>query len=641
VTLQGTIVINGGTLEIGSSAGNGGLHYDKAVSFVPRLDIQSGVLTVYGSMTYKSGSASDPINFSMSGGTLNLNTGSAGSPDPLFKINDVSGSVFSMSDGTIVFQKPNITGTSTSDFAINGSAGTVSVGGGLLQFGNSSTANGAAFNFTPVTGVNLPNIRVTSNGTNAVSLAPSQNSTAAIQCISIYVDVNTTFDIQSISGSTDNSRNLTLTGNMDGINSLYNDGTFNHHSGTLLMQGNEGQQIAGNSNTTIYNLTMNNTYGGLLGASINVSGTLSLTNGVLYCTSSNQVTLLAGATTTLGSSVSYIDGPITCLIAASGTSSINFPIGKDGFYRPVSMQVTHSNSSSVAYDAELFNTPPDGFNYTMPGTIDLVSKVRYVSVNRAAIGNFTSGSITLSYDADDGVTDSSNLRVANDDGATGWVDLNGTATADGTGTVTSGYFSSINSKFTLANKAGGTNPLPVDLVSFKAELSGKAVLLNWTTASEKNSDYFEVQKSMDGVSFEKIAKITAMGNSTVMHQDRIADPNLPDPGSYYRLKQLDFDGTATFSSVVFVSNKRESNPTIFPNPVTANSFTLSNVTTEDVASIKMIDPLGHEVAAQKTINNNGSITITTNGHQSGIYYLQGIAQQKKVDMPVMLIAAGE
>jgi hypothetical protein len=123
--LNGSITVLGGTLRVGSSAGNGGLRYEKPGSFTPRLDIQGGTMEVYGGLTYKSGASSSPFIFSIGGGTLKLNGGSTGFNSTIFHVNDVSGSSCTITDGFIIIEKPNTTGTTVSDMVICGSMGSV------------------------------------------------------------------------------------------------------------------------------------------------------------------------------------------------------------------------------------------------------------------------------------------------------------------------------------------------------------------------------------------------------------------------------------------------------------------------------------------------------------------------------------
>ena len=101
-------------------------------------------------------------------------------------------------------------------------------------------------------------------------------------------------------------------------------------------------------------------------------------------------------------------------------------------------------------------------------------------------------------------------------------------------------------------------PLPVELLFFNAELSDNTVQLQWSTSSEINNAYFEIQRSRDNSTFETIDAVDGAGNSTSVKSYHAADSK-PYPGiSYYRLRQVDFDGKFTFSQTVSVRLENKS-----------------------------------------------------------------------------------
>lgn len=116
--------------------------------------------------------------------------------------------------------------------------------------------------------------------------------------------------------------------------------------------------------------------------------------------------------------------------------------------------------------------------------------------------------------------------------------------------------------------------LPVDLVEFKAtDNSDGRVLLKWITASELNSDYFEILRSEDGIDFYSIANVDAQGFSNEIFEYKYVDENaITNRNSYYRLKQLDIDGQYAFSDIETVQAQQFDNSylNIFPNPANRN-----------------------------------------------------------------------
>ena len=112
----------------------------------------------------------------------------------------------------------------------------------------------------------------------------------------------------------------------------------------------------------------------------------------------------------------------------------------------------------------------------------------------------------------------------------------------------------------------GCSPLPVELTSFTATFSEeyRVVSLNWTTASETNNDYFEVERSSNGLNWEVIGKIDAEGNSVSNIHYETIDTKPLEGESYYRLKQVDLDQEFTYSPSIRVNNSILTE--IYPNP---------------------------------------------------------------------------
>jgi hypothetical protein len=120
--------------------------------------------------------------------------------------------------------------------------------------------------------------------------------------------------------------------------------------------------------------------------------------------------------------------------------------------------------------------------------------------------------------------------------------------------------------------------LPVVLTSFSAVLRDNATQLNWTTSSEINNDYFSVERSADGRLFEDIQHVAGNGNSQVVRNYNATDET-PLPGvSYYRLKQVDFNGTFAYSKVVAVNNTKAT-PDFELLSVSPTSFDVQTVLT--------------------------------------------------------------
>jgi hypothetical protein len=113
-------------------------------------------------------------------------------------------------------------------------------------------------------------------------------------------------------------------------------------------------------------------------------------------------------------------------------------------------------------------------------------------------------------------------------------------------------------------------PLPIELLNFTAIVVGEGVQLNWITTTEINNDYFNVERSENGLDFESIGEIAGSGNSNALINYELYDDSPVFGTSYYRLKQTDFDGKFEYFNIIAVNfNKDEDGICtlhVYPNP---------------------------------------------------------------------------
>jgi hypothetical protein len=167
--------------------------------------------------------------------------------------------------------------------------------------------------------------------------------------------------------------------------------------------------------------------------------------------------------------------------------------------------------------------------------------------------------------------------------------------------------------------------VPVILVSFNGKLSGGKALLNWSTSQEINSDYFDVQRSLDGISYQSIGTVAAAGNSSVPHQYQFTDNNTAAGVNFYRLKIMDKDGSFENSPIVLVRNMESAKIRTWPNPFTdkiqVNLLQQKNgnlqVSISD-ASGKILRKINIPV----TRGNNQFTVDQLNSLSSGVYFME-------------------
>jgi hypothetical protein len=186
---------------------------------------------------------------------------------------------------------------------------------------------------------------------------------------------------------------------------------------------------------------------------------------------------------------------------------------------------------------------------------------------------------------------------------------------------------------------GSNGTLPVDMVSFTGVLKGKAVSLNWTTASEVNNDRFIVERSADHKTFEAITTVKGAGTRmfvskyATLDQEAIAYASAQNTQTlYYRLVQVDFDGkrTAHNSVAVSVSATGSRAASITPNPFNAQFDIILDMTVAEVATLQITDLAGRVVASVNAALVPGINNITVkelSEARNGIYFVNMIGTQ--------------
>lgn len=408
--------------------------------------------------------------------------------------------------------------------------------------------------------------------------------------------------------------------------SIINFGTSAVGRGALF-DGSGSQSIndalGASATPNIYSLEVNNTMGALtLNMPVDISTALSLTNGNIITTTTNLLTMNDDATVNGSSNDSYVKGPIKKI----GDDAFTFPVGDGGYYRPIS--ISAPSLASHAFRAEYLyqNSYPTYDSSSLDGTIEHISRREYWILDRT---NGTSDvDVTLTWDTNSGgVTELSELLVARWDGAT-WKDHgNGGTTGDlSSGSVVTSAAVTSFSPFTLGSTTVN-NPLPVNLVSFKAVPdNGNVVNLYWTTAAEKDNNFFTVERSKDARAWEEILEIRGAGNS-IKKIDYFAIDYAPIEGCcYYRLKQTNFNGKFSYSFIVSVEFKvyAKASINLFPNPVKEQNITVNLIGMKEKQVLVVLrDHSGKKIYSKSLIvdTENELTVIDINNRLSAGYYL--------------------
>jgi hypothetical protein len=235
--------------------------------------------------------------------------------------------------------------------------------------------------------------------------------------------------------------------------------------------------------------------------------------------------------------------------------------------------------------------------------------------------------VTLSWDSySGGVNDIANLKVARWNGTT-WKDHGNGGTTGGpdpaTGTVISSALVTSFGPFTLSSN-NTNNPLPVEFLTFTAVPAGTNVDLNWSTGVELNSDYFMVQRSRDGITFEDVVSVKAAGNSSTVKKYATVDTDPYNGLSYYRLKQFDLDGAFYYSDLAAVNMEKAVDLFVYPNP-TSGPFSINLKGAAGSQALVIIkDALGRQYYSRVIILSGAEevIAIDPAGRlASGVYFV--------------------
>jgi hypothetical protein len=202
-----------------------------------------------------------------------------------------------------------------------------------------------------------------------------------------------------------------------------------------------------------------------------------------------------------------------------------------------------------------------------------------------------------------------------------WRSINGGGTWTSISIPSQGYqVVSVDSMIQFAAQGNGFYKLdapwfvPVELASFNASLVNNDVLLSWTTASELNNQGFEIEQSFDNQNFSRIGFVPGFGTTTESKSYSFRISDAPSGVQYYRLKQIDFDGTfEQYNSVEvdvpviqeFALYQNHPNPF---NPSTTISF---SIPVESNVSINLFNILGQQVA-----------TLTNSDFQAGNHKIE-------------------
>jgi len=165
--------------------------------------------------------------------------------------------------------------------------------------------------------------------------------------------------------------------------------------------------------------------------------------------------------------------------------------------------------------------------------------------------------------------------------------------------------------------------LPVELVKFTSRVERSNIVLEWVTASEENNDYFAIEHSKNGREFKEIGRVNGNGTIEQMLHYQYVDKSPLKGKNYYQLKQVDFDGTATYSEIrVSEFDTEDANIKVIPSHA-LNKLSLvfyDNFVKE--APVEVFNMVGQQMASQLVPEGNNEITFNISDWKSGQYIIR-------------------
>ncbi len=368
---------------------------------------------------------------------------------------------------------------------------------------------------------------------------------------------------------------------------------------------------------------------------INVERDLSLTNGRINLEGNNLT--IGTSPTNRGRVINSSDSGYVfngLLIRWAGTQrgdTLVFPVGISNAFLPATLvmdSVTRGGKISIKYQTTnplefglpLTDVGGNVINATCAtcGIWEIIKADTNIIVNNYRVIFLVNG-----YP---GVTTPANIRVIQRDLPSIPWQLRGSH-VPGNGTAAR-FFArrtnlSVFGEFAIAGNELENNLLPVDLVSFTGQRNGNSTQLAWRTATERNTAFFDVQKSTDGSSFASIGRVKAVGNTNQTQSYQFSDEKPASGINYYRLRIVDFDNRVDVSQTVSVWFDASVQMWVYPNP-TADNWILSAANSDEKGapqpfSVDVMDVTGKLLFNAKNVDNQ-QVNIPSKAWSSGVYF---------------------
>ncbi len=378
-----------------------------------------------------------------------------------------------------------------------------------------------------------------------------------------------------------------------------NNGTFNPSSGTVNLNGTSPQTFT-SSVLTFRTLTFNNSTGITFNTLATVTDRINMTAGAINLMGNNLLLTDDGSTNDLTyTSGWFYNGAFSRAIPAStfNTDRILFPMGTISNYRPFKVGRTVSGNSGVLRVSHTGAPTTSDVSFADPSTSTTVVKRQdsYWTVSNTGI---TSGTWTIEtggtgFGTVGELADLRVIRSASVVGSHGSVSGNISPNENFLVSRTDLTTTDLTNTFYIGSVDAIQTPLPIRLLSFSGYFSGNGTTIDWSTASEDNFDHFLLERSVNGIDFKSIARISGKGGHNIISKYSHLDETAHSGRYYYRLKIINVDESFEYSKTIAIIASGEKNGiSVYPNPASNQSFHVK--LNEDVSSARLVllDELG-------------------------------------------------
>jgi len=456
---------------------------------------------------------------------------------------------------------------------------------------------------------------------------------------------------------------ITLNLTNDSLNiahDLNNSGTIVASTGMVNFTGNLNSNINGSGSTQLFNMRVNKSAGSTLTLNqpVSVTNNLNMVQGNIFTTTTNLLTLGSSSVNpgTLTYNTGTIVGPFRRYFSNSTTNGNGglFPVGTQTYNRYADFNFTSTPGTNQFLTVQYKTGAPlvggiplyNGLPLVVSGSliqnysIDGYWEVTPTSNNYSSSICQTPYNVTLFANNLTGMNTPQICRIIKSPGSnhTTWQACGTHVGVPGNANAQSFLITSNNTQGFSWFNIGTPNSqaLPVELLSFDGECHNEFIKLNWSTSTEHNSSYFEVQKSIDGISWRSLTTLSAAGNSTQKLDYTTSDFEKMEGNNYYKLVQFDYDGQSKEYGPINVSCESVSKGyfSIFPNPSSGDfQIILNDKKMVGTGNLVILDTKGSEIFTKEISINVGInlFDVTDLKLAPGIYYVQIVSNGIKTN----------